>query len=91
MMVVEVPSGMDRIRAAASSPLSSGMLMSMKTTVGCNCRNMLQRLPRTVSGVHVMSHQGEHERHRIGGIGLIVHDQHLEGNLSMRHVFYHQN
>ena len=34
MIVVDVPSGSDRIRAAASSPLSSGMLISMKTTLG---------------------------------------------------------
>ncbi len=40
MIVVEVPSGIERILAAASSPLSSGMLISMNTTVGRTWRNL---------------------------------------------------
>ena len=51
MMVVEVPSGIERMRAAASSPLSSGMLMSMNTTAGRTARTVAAHCQQVLAGI----------------------------------------
>jgi len=55
---------------------------------GLKLPEQLQGLPRPISRMHVMPHQRKHERHSVRRISLIIHDQHLERNLGMRHVFH---